>query len=126
MNTLSINKTDYSPAVQYDADCKALSITGRCLEHSSWWIPIREDIQKLVANNLLEAIFIKVEYMNTAAKKHIFDILATDTSTLSDGTLRVKWISEEDDEDIEEVGEAIENGTKECKHIKDRENIIAA
>jgi hypothetical protein len=52
--------------------------------------------------------------------------LATDTSTLSDGTLRVKWISEEDDEDIEEVGEAIENGTKECKHIKDRENIIAA
>jgi|SRR5690606_25460028 len=105
MESLFIASTDETPEVRLDKQTGTFEISGRSLPEDSveffrpameWLDAYRQD------PNPTTTFVIKLDYMNTASSKLIQDILLA----LRDipGS-KVLWYFQEDDEDMENVGQ---------------------
>jgi hypothetical protein len=107
MDPLHITDTNETPGVVLDAAKSHFEISGRslCDSPNNFYKDIIEWLKEyaLAPNSLTDFTF-KFEYLNTQSAKSILDIL-----TVLEGIsgAKVSWHFNEDDEDMEEIGEEL-------------------
>lgn len=102
---LIIEKTDSTPGVLFNTTKGILMISGRSFpEYPLKFYSVLLDNLKDVETETL-SITIELDYINTASTKCLIDFLKEANKQFK---LSVVWMSEEDDEDIEELGKHME------------------
>lgn len=108
-NLIQFAGTNNSPKVLFDLENGTLEMSGRAFaEHP---LPLFESLtenMKKVKTCKLD-VTMKFDYVNTSSSKCLLNLLKTAKATVSD--VSVNWISEEDDEDNEELGKLFEDCT---------------
>jgi SiaC family regulatory phosphoprotein len=115
MNDLMIEGTKTRPYIKFDAKTALLEIGGESYPENAmeFYKPIYDWLDLyLLKNAEREIIFtFKMIYFNTSSSKAILDILdRLETHNTSGGLIKLIWLFEEDDEDIEESGEEFIDG----------------
>ena len=105
MQALKIEATDQTPKVVLNKDTNTFEFSGRSLTDKAleFYSPVMQwmtDYAK-TPNAKTEVVF-KMEYMNTASSKALFDLFAV-LQTVSGS--KIVWCFADEDEDMEETGE---------------------
>ena len=96
------------PGITYSPDDNLLVITGRSIPENPELIfrKLDEWINSHFEKNLTLTVDIKLEYINSGSSKYLYEILKKLTSQANSGKKVVlKWLYEEDDEAMLELGE---------------------
>jgi hypothetical protein len=107
MEALNIAESAETPNINFDAATNTFQITGRSLSDKpgEFYRPVIEWLTAYSKTPNPETLLIfKFEYLNTESSKSILDIL-TVAEKISGA--KVNWFFNEDDEDMEEIGEEI-------------------
>jgi hypothetical protein len=107
MEALNIAESAETPNINLDAATNTFQITGRSLSDKpgEFYRPVIEWLTTYSKTPNPETVLIfKFEYLNTESSKSILDIL-TVAEKISGA--KVNWFFNEDDEDMEEIGEEI-------------------
>jgi hypothetical protein len=105
MQVLQLAATDQTPQVTLNKEKNIFEFTGRSLTDKA--VEFYRPIMKWMAeyaespNPTTELVF-KMEYMNTASSKALFDLFAIMQDI--DGA-KIVWCFQDEDEDMEETGE---------------------
>jgi hypothetical protein len=105
MQTLQLAGTDQTPQVTLNKEKSIFEFSGRSLTDKA--LDFYQPIIKWIAeysespNSKTEVVF-KMEYMNTASSKALFDLFSILQSI--EGA-KVVWCFQDEDEDMEETGE---------------------
>jgi ADP-heptose:LPS heptosyltransferase len=115
MEHLQIKGTKQSPLVDFNADTGKMELSGRSIPENSYefYNPLLEWISNY-AQNPKETTELKVylEYFNTSSSKYILEVLKRLKEILkNEGTVKVLWCYDEDDEEMMETGEDYEDVT---------------
>lgn len=116
MKALDIQSTSHSPQISFDPGSKKFEIKGesRPENASNFYKPILEwvkDIETAFENNEIQVdgpleFDFCFDYFNSTSAKFILDFCKKLGQVHSKGLeMKVRWIYEEDDEDMLEVGE---------------------
>ena len=106
-----------TPGISLDAGNGALKIWGRSIPENSvdYYKPIFNWLEEYSknSNDATEMIF-QLEYFNTSSSKCILDILRKLELIEQSGKskITIKWLYEEDDEDMMEAGDDYQNMVK--------------
>ena len=108
METLDIKATNDTPRVILDPKNDIFEISGRSLPEDvvSFYQPVLEWMEEYSfhPNKSTEFVF-KYVYFNTATSKLVQDILLKlESLHTSNGTVKVLWYYERDDEDMYDIG----------------------
>ena len=121
MDSLQLPETSETPAVLLDSKSGTFKVSGRSLSDNPaiFYKPVISWLKAYsqTPNNTTPFIF-KFEYLNTESAKSILDVL-TILDTISGTT--VIWYFNEEDEDMEEIGEELAELVKvpfEFKHYQ--------
>lgn len=96
------------PGMFYDPDDNLLTIEGRSIPENpeSVYQPLKEWIKEYFNESESLNIKIVLEYINSGSSKHLLDVLKILRAYYKYGKkLKIKWLYEEDDEAILELGE---------------------
>ena len=109
MDILDIKATNDTPRVIFDPENEIFEISGRSLPEDvvTFYQPVIDWLEeyKLLPNNKTEFVF-KYIYFNTATSKLVQDILLRlEYIHENGGNVNVVWYYEQDDEDMEDLGE---------------------
>lgn len=107
MDPLHISATNETPDVVLDASLGQFEITGRSLSDNpqGFYQAVLKWLGDYAVAPISETHFtFKFEYLNTESAKSILDIL---TMLESIRGAKVSWHFNEDDEDMEEIGEEL-------------------
>lgn len=107
MNALHLTETDKTPSINLDMSAGQFQIKGRslCENAKAFYQPaIDWMIAYSKTPNQNTNIVFKFEYLDTESSKSILDFL-TASESIKDVT--VSWYFNEDDEDMEEIGEEL-------------------
>jgi SiaC family regulatory phosphoprotein len=110
MENLTLEPGDKTPGINLNADECVLKIWGRSIPENSveYYKPVFDWFDEYAKNSgdKTEMIF-QLEYFNTSSSKCILDILRKLKSIEESGKSKVtvKWLYEEDDEDMMEAGD---------------------
>lgn len=105
MQVIQLAGTEQTPQVHLNKEQGIFEFSGRSLTDnaSTFYRPIMAWMKEYAEapNSKTELVF-KMEYLNTASSKAIFDLL-----TIVEGIdgAKVVWSFQDDDEDMEETGE---------------------
>lgn len=118
MESLIIDKSDFSPKVVFDPTNDLFEISGesRPENTSKFYVPIISWLDKYVgvlseekvksANKKPHIFEFKFDYFNSTSAKFIMDVLMKLDKMVKDGyDVRVKWYYDKRDEDMKESGE---------------------
>lgn len=110
MENLSIERTNRTPKVYFDARTGVLEIAGRSIPENSaeFYQPLLDWIDEAAQAELLTFnLVLKLEYFNTSSSKFILDILKKlEKIHMETGKpVFVKWYYDQRDEDMEEAGQ---------------------
>lgn len=110
MERLVIEKTDDTPAIDFNAETRELNISGRSLPEdvTTFYAPVLNWLDQLEETPVGEFKFIvNLEYFNTASSKLILDILMKieDIHSAGDNTFEIIWNYDKRDTDMEEAAE---------------------
>lgn len=105
MEILHIEGTDDTPSILLNKEVGIFEISGRSLPEDTveFYAPVMEWIAqyKKEPNAVTDFVF-KLEYFNTSSSKYIQDILSALENIEG---LKIVWYYQEDDENIEEMGQ---------------------
>jgi hypothetical protein len=96
------------PGIFYYPDTNALEITGRSIPENPELIfrKLNDWITSHFENNEALKVNIQLEYINSGSSKYLYEILKKLTVYAESGKeLQIKWLYEEDDEAMLELGE---------------------
>lgn len=102
------------PGMYYDPANEVLVIEGRSIPENpeSVYNPLKEWIVKYFSNSESLNVKIILEYINSGSSKHLLEVLKILKQYQADGRkLNIKWLYEEDDESILELGEHFRDAT---------------
>jgi hypothetical protein len=105
MQVLQLVATEQTPQVTLNKEQGIFEFSGRSLtdKANEFYAPVMKWMQEYSENpNPRTDLVFKMEYMNTASSKAIFDLFSLAQSI--DGS-KIVWCFQEDDEDMEETGE---------------------
>ena len=110
MERLVIDKTDDTPAIDFNAETKEMKISGRSLPEdvTTFYAPVLAWLDELEETAIGAFKFIvNLEYFNTASSKLILDILMRleDIHTGGNNTIEIIWNYDKRDTDMEEAAE---------------------
>jgi len=101
-------KSQKCPGMYYDPGNNMLTIEGRSIPENaeSVYQPVKEWIKDYFNESDVLNIKIILEYINSGSSKHMLDVLKMLKAYYKHGKkLKIKWLYEEDDESILELGE---------------------
>lgn len=105
MQVLQLEATEQTPQVVLNKEKSIFEFSGRSLTDSAleFYSPVIQWMTEYAEqpNAKTEVVF-KMEYMNTASSKALFDLLAI-LQTIKGA--KVIWCFQDEDEDMEETGE---------------------
>lgn len=110
MDNLLIEGTINTPKIEFDASTNLLKIWGRSIpEHPiNFYKPLENWIDDYIAN-FPESITLEIylDYLNTHSTECMFILLKklADYQSTSSKKVKVVWFYDEDDEDMESMGE---------------------
>lgn len=107
MNPLEINGTADTPHVLMDKSSGRFEISGRSLTDNApdFYKPIADWLKAYSSSpNVVTEVSFKFEYLNIESSKSVLDLLTILEKVK--GT-SVTWYFNEDDEDMEEIGEEL-------------------
>jgi hypothetical protein len=96
------------PGIVYYADSNKLELVGRSIPENPELIfrRLEEWITSHFENNKGLDVFIQLEYINSGSSKYLYEVLKRLTGYGRSGkTVKIKWLYEEDDEAMLELGE---------------------
>ena len=96
------------PGMYFDPEARLLTIEGRSIPENpeSVYKPLKNWIADYFINSDSLNIKIVLEYINSGSSKHLLDVLRILRTYYRKGNnLMIKWLYEEDDESILELGE---------------------
>ena len=96
------------PGVFYYPDRNILELIGRSIPENPEMIfrRIGDWIKQHLAKNSALKVSIQLEYINSGSSKYLFEILKQLTAYINEGkNIEIKWLYEEDDESMLELGE---------------------
>ncbi len=109
MDTIIIESTSKTPAVNFNANTGVLEIKGRSIPENSieFYRSLIEWIEKYgVSPQSKTVVNIQLEYFNTSSSKCILDVFKRLEVIVNNGhDVIINWHYEEDDEDMLEAGE---------------------
>ncbi len=110
MNTLKLEPDSKTPGIEFDADAGKLKLWGRSIPENAveFYKPVFEWLDNYQNKALAETeMTFQLEYFNTSSSKIILDILRRLETLQQTGKSKVvvKWLYEEDDEDMMEAGD---------------------
>ncbi len=124
MEKLIIEATVNSPRIILDPEEKKFEFSGESRPENvrNFYLPVLEWLEKFTSNQsgmkepertpALNCLF-NFEYFNSTSAKYILDIFKSLNALNSLGVgLDIKWLYEEDDEDMLEVGEEMSRMSK--------------
>jgi len=132
MEKLIIEPTNNSPSVILDPESNTFEFSGESRPENvrKFYLPILEWLEKFASeqkgsSSRLASLAVQFdfEYFNSTSAKYILDIFKA-LSVLNDMGIEilVKWLYEEDDEDMLEVGQEMSRMSKlEFEYIKTEE-----
>ncbi len=101
-------KSQKCPGMYYDQDNNTLTIEGRSIPENAETVyqPVKEWINDYFNESDGLNIKIILEYINSGSSKHLLEVLKILKAYYKQGKkLKIKWLYEEDDESILELGE---------------------
>ncbi len=109
MRAIKIDAKEDTPKIYLDPENNVFEISGRSLPEDAqvFYEPIISWLREYSTKPNKETVFqFKLNYFNTASSKLILDVLMILEEIHQEGNdLKVKWLYEENDEDMEEAGE---------------------
>lgn len=109
MKAIKIDAKEDTPKIFLDPENNVFEMSGRSLPEDAqvFYEPIISWLREYSASPNKETIFqFKLNYFNTASSKLILDILMILEDIHQNGhSIKVNWLFEENDEDMEEAGE---------------------
>lgn len=102
------------PGMYYDPAKEVLVIEGRSIPENpeSVYRPLKEWIDEYFRNSESLNLRIILEYINSGSSKHLMEVLKMLRQYRAGGKkLQIKWLYEEDDESILELGEHLRDTT---------------
>lgn len=109
MDALKIEGTDDTPEVNFDPSSNCFKISGRSLPEDVkvFFQPIFDWLDQYLSSPNETTLFeFELEYFNTASSKMILDTLMKIEDAYNNGKdVKILWIYDEEDEDMEEAGE---------------------
>lgn len=111
MEALSIEPTDHTPGVEFNAQTGKLRLTGRSLPENAieFYDPLFDWLENYIAiaPNQTE-LHVDLDYLNSISQKMIVEILKNTKKVQSSGkVISVNWYYDEEDEKMMEEGKAI-------------------
>ncbi|MBP7866806.1 MAG: DUF1987 domain-containing protein [Acidobacteria bacterium] len=111
MQNLKLAATKYTLAVDFDAESGALELAGSSYPENAvdFFQPLLDWVRGFIAEGARPlTVNFRLVYMNTSSTKCVLDLLeALEQHVKAGGEVRVNWYYEEDDEDIQEMGEEL-------------------
>ena len=107
---MQLKATIDTPEVNFDERLNQLVIRGRSLPEDAWsfYKPILEWVQSLKLNGADPlTVELQLEYFNSSSSRYLLEFLSTLEKKAKD-RVQVIWISEEEDEVMEEKGKEFE------------------
>jgi hypothetical protein len=107
-------KLKNSPGICYYPETNTVEITGRSIPEDPAVIfaPLKEWIDSHFQTNKSLDLYFKLEYINSGSAKYLLNILNNLAERIIEGkSVKIKWIYEEDDETILELGENYRDNT---------------
>lgn len=108
MEAIRLTETANSPTIVLDKETNEFMFTGRSLPENPkvFYTPIFDWFDNYFEDPNSETnVVFEIEYMNTASSKMLLDLFRKFRKAESDGiNIRVKWIYDEDDEEVLEAG----------------------
>ncbi|MEA1887965.1 MAG: DUF1987 domain-containing protein [Bacteroidota bacterium] len=101
-------KSQKCPGMYYDPNDNLLTIEGRSIPENPDLIyqPVKDWIEEFFTDSDSLNIKFILEYINSGSSKHLLDVLKIFRAYYRNGKkLRIRWLYEEDDEAILELGE---------------------
>jgi len=109
MDALNIEGSSHTPKIILDKDKGLYEISGQSLPENvaAFFAPVFEWLDAYMADpNEETVVSFKMEYFNTASSKMIYEILNKFDELHNSGkNVKIKWLFDEEDEDMEEAGE---------------------
>lgn len=96
------------PGMYYDPAKKVFVIEGRSIPENpeSVYTPLKNWIDEYFRNSESLNLRIVLEYINSGSSKHLMEVLKMLRQYMAEGKkVQIKWLYEEDDESILELGE---------------------
>ena len=106
----TIQASSKTPQVVIDSDTSTVSLTGVLIpeQPSVFFDEITADIHKLYEQNNKITIEFEINYINTAASKHLYNFIVFFRAKPN---VEIVWIYQEDDDDILDCGKDFEEMT---------------
>jgi hypothetical protein len=110
METLSIEQTIKSPMVEFDGSSGRLTMKGKSIPENSraFYQVIYDWVDQYIVSPAPVTIFdIQLDYFNTSSAKCIADLFKQllNIEKNNSGKMIISWFYQEDDSDMQEVGE---------------------
>ena len=109
MENINLEEQEATPRVMLDASAGTLHFSGKSFSDNihTFYDPILDWIEEYCKNPAENTVVeFDFEYFNTSTSKIILQILKKlDLFYGKNGNISIKWMFEEDDEDMEESGE---------------------
>jgi hypothetical protein len=108
LDLIFLERTTETPSIVLDPSNGAVEITGNCYPENAFefFEPVRTWIEQyfaLVASNL--DVRMNLNYINTSSSKFLREMMVLLNNYYSqDKSIRVEWLYDEDDEDMEDLG----------------------
>lgn len=116
MNSIRIDRTDYTPDVILDIASKELSFRGECRPEnvSNFFTPIIAWFEELKTETPVTEkipVAFNLDYFNSSSAKYIMDLffLISDINKDFNYDLEIIWEYDEDDEDVYDAGVEFED-----------------
>lgn len=103
-----LEKSQKCPGMYYDPEDEVLIIEGRSIPENpeSVYQPVKDWLGGYFTESDRLNIKIVLEYINSGSSKHLMEVLKILREYQANGKkLRIRWLYEEDDESILELGE---------------------
>jgi hypothetical protein len=111
---MKIEKTSHSPEVRIEPGL--IQITGRSIpdDSFSFYVPVIESVTEYLKQpSKFTNILVHLEYVNSSSKKYLLNIFKTlDKSFIQGNEMAIKWVYDEDDESIFDLGIDIKSSVK--------------
>ena len=103
-----LEKSQKCPGMYYDPEDEVLIIEGRSIPENpeSVYQPVKDWLGGYFTESERLNLKIVLEYINSGSSKHLMEVLKMLRKYQANGKkLRIRWLYEEDDESILELGE---------------------
>jgi SiaC family regulatory phosphoprotein len=108
LELIFLEKTTETPSIVLDPTLGVAEITGNCYPENAFefFAPVHKWIEDFFAHGASNlAVHFNLNYINTASSKFLRELMIMlNHYYAKDKSIRVEWLYDEDDEDMEDLG----------------------